>query len=105
MTFEEELQGKSKKELLDLLYSMKRAKDPEKYKLIERAFSQLLTQQAQREVVQKWVDALPGTSVRVRDYKDPVRIVSAQINSRGNAAIVQLEGEEHIRYFAYQGEE
>lgn len=103
--FQEELKTKTKGELLQLLYTIKRPKDPERHKLVEEAFRDKIRENMHLEEVKAWVQVLPGSFVRVRDYSHPVRIVEAQLNSRGNAAIIKLEGEERTRYFSYGREE
>lgn len=99
------LQSLTKFELLEELGSVKRSKYPEHYKLIELEQARRLQEESQRKVVQKWVDQLAGSYIRIRGYKDPVKVETATINSRGNAAIVRIEGESHNRYFAYKDEE
>lgn len=98
------LEGLTKFELLNELGLVKKSKFPDHYRLLELEQKKRLEESSKREATEMWIQKIKGSFIRVRGYKDPILIVEATINSRGNAAIIRLEGENHNRYFEYKGD-
>lgn len=91
--------------LLDELASIKRSKQPEKYQAVEAALREKMQNSEQEENVRAWVAALPGTTIRLHGYLNPVTIRTARINSRKAAAIIQIDDETRTHYIRYRENE
>lgn len=94
-------------ELLRLQYEIKRSKEPEKHQIILTEFSNRLSERTRinRDAVAHWIIKLQGSEIVLKGYAYPVKVVGAKINSRGNAAMITIEGETRVHYLEYKGEE